>query len=84
MSGHSHAQARESFEGTMKQTLINSTVVCERKCVKPSNDDHLSVYEKACLGKCFDKYYLVYDHNLNSIVSSMKKKQVQSEYTDKF
>lgn len=84
MSGHSHAQTRESFEGSMKQILINSTVVCENKCVKPSTDDYLSVYEKACLGKCFDKYYSIYDKNLNSIVNSMKQKQTQNEYSDKF
>jgi len=57
---HNHTHTRESFESSFKQMLINSTSICENKCVKPSNDDHLSVYEKACLGKCFDKYHTLY------------------------
>lgn len=67
-----------------KQILIDSTKVCEYKCVKPSDDDRLSAYEKACLGKCFDKYYGIYDKNLSSIVNALKQKQSSNEYSDKF
>lgn len=71
---HSHTQTRESFEGSMKQILVNATKVCENKCVKPSVDDRLSNYEKACLGKCFDRYYPIYEKNLNSLVGALKEK----------
>ena len=62
----------------MKQILINSVNICEKKCVKPSDDDRLSNYEKACLGKCFDKYYSLYDHNLSSVMAAMKGDHTQS------
>ena len=56
----------------MKQILVNATKICENKCVKPSVDDRLSNYEKACLGKCFDRYYPIYEKNLNSLVGALK------------
>ena len=84
MSEAHQGQTRESFEATFKQILIDSTRVCEHKCVKPSDEDRLSSYEKACLGKCFDKYYGIDDKNLSGIVNALKQKQTANEYSDKF
>ena len=56
--------------------------ICERKCLKASDESSLSQYEKACLGKCFDKYYGVYEKNLSSIAGAMKQRQSASEYEE--
>ena len=68
----------------MKQILISSTMICEEKCVRPSQEDRLTNYEKACLGKCFDKYYSVYERNLTSLGNALKSKEGDSIYDDKF
>jgi hypothetical protein len=61
-----------------------STQICEQKCVRPSNEDRLSNYEKACLGKCFDRFQALYDKNINSMAQALKSKESQSVYDDKF
>jgi hypothetical protein len=58
--------------------------ICEKKCVKVTDEDRLSHYEKACLGKCFDKYYGIYEKNSNSITGALSKKQAVSEYDENF
>lgn len=68
----------------MKQILITSTRVCEPKCIRPSNEDHLTNYEKACLGKCFDRFQAIYEKNLGGLTNALKTKETQSTYDDKF
>ena len=64
--------------------LINSKRICEEKCVRPGGDERLSNYEKACLGKCFDKYHTIYERNMQNLVSALKSKESASIYDDKF
>lgn len=39
-----HKSNRDSFESNMKSILIKSIMVCEQKCVKPSDVDTINNY----------------------------------------
>jgi hypothetical protein len=75
---------RESFEASMKGILVKSVVVCEKKCVQPSENEALSKFEMACLGKCFDKYYAIYEKNVQGISGALKLSKKESDYDQNF
>jgi len=79
-----NAGMRESFEGTMKGILVRSVIACEKKCVQPSENDNLTNFERACLGKCFDKYYATYEKNLQGITAALKSSHKESDYDQNF
>jgi hypothetical protein len=75
---------RDNFEQGMKAILIRSVSVCERRCVPQSSESDLTNFERACLGKCFDKFYAVYEKNSSAVLEALHEKKKHSEYDENF
>lgn len=75
---------REAFEQGMKNILIRSVAICEKRCVPESKELDLTSYERACLGKCFDKFYAIYEKNSSAVIESLHHKKKHSEYDENF
>jgi hypothetical protein len=71
---------RESYEAFMKGMLVKSTTVCEKRCVRSGEEEHVSNFELACLGKCFDKFFTMSEHNTQAVVHALQPKKKDSDY----
>lgn len=79
----SNISQREAYESTMKNMLIKGVNICEERCIPVSSNADVNNYERACLGKCFDKFNMIYQRNLQSLMGALTEKK-ESEYDENF